>query len=57
MSTMWMAVAADVGVSLLVTFYGLRLLRWNPPASTGVQIGSVNDTGRWPADVDHCHRC
>ncbi len=37
LSTMWMAVAADVGVSLLVTFYGLRLLRWNPPASTGVQ--------------------
>ncbi len=37
MSTMWMAVAADVGVSLLVTFYGLRLLRWNPSASSGVQ--------------------
>ncbi len=37
MSTMWMAVAADVGVSLLVTFYGLRLLRWNPPASSGVR--------------------
>ena len=29
LSTMWMAVVADVGVALLVTLNGLRLLRWN----------------------------
>lgn len=36
--TMWMAVLADVGATLLVTLYGMRLLRWGgdlPPASTG----------------------
>ena len=27
--TMWMAVLADVGTSLLVTLYGMRLLGWN----------------------------
>ena len=27
--TMWMAVAADMGTSLLVTLNGMRLLRWN----------------------------
>jgi Zn2+/Cd2+-exporting ATPase len=32
--TMWMAVMADVGATLLVTLYGMRLLRWggDPPA-------------------------
>ena len=28
--TMWMAVVADVGVSLLVTLYGMRLLGYTP---------------------------
>ena len=28
-STMWMAVIADVGISVLVTLNGMRLLRWN----------------------------
>jgi Cd2+/Zn2+-exporting ATPase len=27
--TLWMAVLADMGASLLVTLYGVRLLRWN----------------------------
>jgi Zn2+/Cd2+-exporting ATPase len=29
-ATLWMAVIADVGASLLVVFNGLRLLRWRP---------------------------
>ena len=41
LSTMWMAVAADVGVSLLVTLNGLRLLRWNRTAVLGVSVGSL----------------
>lgn len=36
--TMWMAVLADVGATLIVTLYGMRLLRWGgeapPPATT-----------------------
>lgn len=28
-ATLWMAIAADMGASLLVIFNGLRLLRWN----------------------------
>jgi Zn2+/Cd2+-exporting ATPase len=28
LGTMWMAVLADVGATLLVTLYGMRLLRW-----------------------------
>lgn len=32
-ATLWMAVFADVGVSLLVIFNGLRLLRWKPAPS------------------------
>ncbi len=36
MSTMWMAVLADMGVSLLVTLNGMRLLRYNP-AKFGIQ--------------------
>jgi Cd2+/Zn2+-exporting ATPase len=31
MATLWMAVAADMGVSLLVVANGLRLRRWGPP--------------------------
>jgi len=27
-ATMWMAVFADMGASLLVVFNGLRMLRW-----------------------------
>ncbi len=30
LGTMWMAVLADVGTSLLVTLNGMRLLRWRP---------------------------
>jgi Cd2+/Zn2+-exporting ATPase len=30
LGTMWMAVLADVGTSLLVTLNGMRLLRWQP---------------------------
>jgi len=30
-ATMWMAVFADMGASLLVVFNGLRLLRAGPP--------------------------
>ncbi|MEE9584198.1 MAG: heavy metal translocating P-type ATPase, partial [Candidatus Brocadiales bacterium] len=29
-TTLWMAVGADMGASLLVIFNGLRLLRYNP---------------------------
>jgi Cd2+/Zn2+-exporting ATPase len=29
LGTLWMAVLADMGVSLLVTLYGVRLLNWN----------------------------
>jgi Cd2+/Zn2+-exporting ATPase len=32
MATMWMAVVADMGVSLLVVANGLRLRRWEPTA-------------------------
>jgi Cd2+/Zn2+-exporting ATPase len=32
LTTLWMAVFADMGMSLLVTFNGLRLLRQRPPA-------------------------
>jgi Cd2+/Zn2+-exporting ATPase len=28
-ATLWMAVFADMGASLLVVFNGLRLMRWN----------------------------
>jgi Cd2+/Zn2+-exporting ATPase len=32
MGSMWMAVLADMGASLLVTLYGVRLLRWRHSA-------------------------
>jgi Cd2+/Zn2+-exporting ATPase len=32
-ATLWMAVFADMGASLLVVFNGLRLLRWTDPAA------------------------
>jgi Zn2+/Cd2+-exporting ATPase len=31
LGTLWMAVLADVGATLVVTLYGMRLLRWNDP--------------------------
>ncbi len=31
MGTLWMAVVADVGATLAVTLYGMRLLRWREP--------------------------
>ncbi|TVP46062.1 MAG: cation-translocating P-type ATPase [Gemmatimonadales bacterium] len=37
MGTMWMAVLADVGATIIVTLYGMRLLRWGketPPSAT-----------------------
>lgn len=30
-ATLWMAVFADMGASLIVAANGLRLLRWKPP--------------------------
>ncbi len=30
MGSLWLAVLADMGASLLVTLYGMRLLRWQP---------------------------
>jgi Cd2+/Zn2+-exporting ATPase len=33
-ATLWMAIAADVGVSLLVIANGMRLLRWSPASGT-----------------------
>ena len=39
-ATMWMAVFADMGASLLVVFNGLRLLRTATPTSTGGTGGS-----------------
>jgi Zn2+/Cd2+-exporting ATPase len=36
MGTMWMAVLADVGATIIVTLYGMRLLRWGqgtPPSA------------------------
>jgi Cd2+/Zn2+-exporting ATPase len=33
MGTMWMAVLADMGTSLLVTLYGMRLLTYRPTTS------------------------
>ena len=32
-ATLWMAVAADMGTTLLVIFNGLRLLRNGPPSA------------------------
>jgi Zn2+/Cd2+-exporting ATPase len=37
--TLWMAILADMGVSLLVVFNGLRLLRVNTPLSSGSEVG------------------
>ena len=34
-ATLWMAVAADMGATLLVTFNGLRMLRPAPAAGEG----------------------
>jgi Zn2+/Cd2+-exporting ATPase len=31
LGTLWMAVLADVGATLVVTLHGMRLLRWNDP--------------------------
>jgi len=36
-ATLWMAIAADMGASLLVTFNGLRLLRTNPSEGLSAQ--------------------
>jgi Cd2+/Zn2+-exporting ATPase len=39
-ATMWMAVFADMGASLLVVFNGLRLLTWSAPSATPSQPAS-----------------
>ena len=44
-ATMWMAVFADMGASLLVVGNGLRLLRGNPPTSTQKQAKNVDQHG------------
>jgi hypothetical protein len=38
--TMWMAVLADMGTSLLVTLYGLRLLGFRDPARAGEAVAA-----------------
>lgn len=38
MATLWMAVFADMGASLIVVFNGLRLLRTETPANTAVKV-------------------
>jgi Cd2+/Zn2+-exporting ATPase len=35
-ATLWMAVFADMGASLIVAANGLRLLRWRPAARRAV---------------------
>jgi Cd2+/Zn2+-exporting ATPase len=40
-ATMWMAVFADMGASLLVVFNGLRLLRGAPSVSSGESEGKA----------------
>jgi Cd2+/Zn2+-exporting ATPase len=40
LGSMWLAVLADVGTSLLVTLNGMRLLRW-PDAGAGGTPGDV----------------
>ncbi len=43
-ATLWMAVFADMGASLLVAMNGLRLLRW-APATSGLRQGVAH--GAW----------
>jgi Cd2+/Zn2+-exporting ATPase len=46
--TLWMAVLADMGASLLVTLYGVRLLRWNGGQrgeSESYRVGEVPAAG------------
>ena len=45
LANLWMAIAADAGASLLVTFNGLRLLR-KPASKTNGQTRSLGPTGR-----------
>jgi Cd2+/Zn2+-exporting ATPase len=55
--TLWMAVAADMGMSLLVTLNGLRLLRTQSPGSPQVATASVVasvDAAPLAADCDCC---
>jgi cation transport ATPase len=42
MGTLWMAVLADMGASLLVTLYGTRLLKWRGE-QRDEQRGSLTD--------------
>jgi cation transport ATPase len=59
--TLWMAVVADVGATLLVTLFGMRLLRWDDggrdagrvarsalPASACRKAGCVRPQSRGP---------
>jgi hypothetical protein len=38
MANLWMAVAADMGTSLIVILYGMRLIttKWTPPPLKGL---------------------
>ena len=47
-ATMWMAVFADMGASLLVVANGLRLLR-------GVEKASDSGKVRMPVQAEHAH--
>jgi Cd2+/Zn2+-exporting ATPase len=40
-ATLWMAILADMGVSLIVIFNGLRLLRAEAPFSPGPEIAEL----------------
>ncbi len=57
-ATLWMAVFADTGASLLVVFNGLRLLRKTIPRQKLSPLdGSVGETMRAQATAVSGHRC
>ncbi len=41
MGTLWMAVLADMGASLVVTLYGVRLLNWNANTDTASPVAPL----------------
>jgi Cd2+/Zn2+-exporting ATPase len=41
LGSMWLAVLADVGTSLLVTLNGMRLLRWPGAGDAGVKTARL----------------
>ena len=52
--TLWMAVAADMGMSLLVTLNGLRLLRAHRAAPHMSETSAVNTTRDAPSESCSC---